>query len=197
MWKRLLALVLTGLAVAGCVVEVVSGPTEVEIGTFVEYVVRIENQTPLIGSSMILGVLAFVPSEWDLVDVTYVADLGGGMTAEGTGLLDTYPYTQGCGWPWPDGYRRVSTARPFTITSGKEVALVTLRFYAGGHTGAYELAFRTYHDEGSGGCSDPATISIRQAPIPPVTVPVANAGGLVVLALALVAGGVFVMARNG
>lgn len=164
MWKRLLALTALYLALGGCVLELISGPSTVESGAIVEYTVRLEGESCCL-TLFTVGVQAVVPESWELVGAAYTGVFNGAdVQGEDAVLAD-----RACGDEPAAGYKVIAVEDDFgsSATRGSGTyGFGVLRFSVEGPPANHELSFTGYHRNSETGvgdtCSDPVSIAVQQ-----------------------------------
>ena len=128
-FSRLCCLTLAPLALAGCLISIISGPSEVSLGETVVYELDVSSE---VGgdSDIVLTVVVEAPDGWALVSSSFTGVIDGSPVG-GSG---TVVPESSCGFmfgvPRPGMKRLRIDAGPFPKTVGSEKGTVTLEFQA-------------------------------------------------------------------
>jgi hypothetical protein len=157
------------LAVAGCKIVSVSGPTSAMVGQLLTYQVDLLHDEPDL-SDVTIWLMVEIPDAWSFVGADYVATVGG-MPSNGAAIPGTPPSPPEsvCFTDEPQvGYKRVFvSAGSFDLQTGDE-ATANVHLLPAGDPGDFTLRFQAAAESG------PALVCQLQGPddaLMPVNVP--------------------------
>ena len=182
-YRYLIAVMACAALVSGCAVEIVSGPTEVEVGAEATYVLELTNRFAS-GALGPLYVVAQVPADWSLMSNSY-AGTSLGSDVAGSGEVVADPGFTGCGLdaPPPADFQRIVLSDGIVEYGGADTATVALDFQSGNVEGTYSLTFWVV----AGAC-DEASIGVLQG-ISPLEIPTTSQTGQLLLTLVVLVSG--------